>query len=199
VAFETSGFIRLCQSESGLSLSHTFLKPKPNLSVPESVKDRRSVINLPKCSRIGSLEKVSMSKMHRGSVIGDKFIAVKMIVVIFLDFPDPDKAHRASAIDDIFTSFVNACLSRISRMPKGIGYLSNLYVNNLCKPKPPSTDVDEDQRSVIVFFLWFLYSLEFFPKPNLSALGAVFSCRFLIRVLSSFRHGVSQVQTNQAR
>jgi hypothetical protein len=132
-----------------------------------------------------------MPKTHRGSTIRDNFIVVKMIVVIFLDFPDPDKAHRASTIDDFFTSFVNVCLSRILPMSKGIDYLSNLYANNLCKPKPPSVDADEDRRSTTVVFVWFLYLLEFFPTSNLSALGAVFSCRFLIQVLRSFRHEVS--------
>jgi hypothetical protein len=54
-----------------------------------------------------------MPKMHRGSTIGDKFITIEMIIVIFLDFPhDPDKAHQG--INYIFTSFVNICLSRIS-------------------------------------------------------------------------------------
>jgi hypothetical protein len=66
------------------------------------------------------------------------FIAVKMIVVTFLDFPDPDKAHRASTIDDFFTSFVNVYPSHIFPMPKGIDYLLKLYANNLRKPKPPS-------------------------------------------------------------
>jgi hypothetical protein len=110
------------------------------------------MINLPKFSRIGPLEKVSMPKTHRGSTIRDKFIVVEIIVVIFMDFPDLDKAHWASVIDDFFTSFVNVCLSRILLMPKWIYYLSNLYVNNLCKPKPPSVDVDEDQHSMTIFF-----------------------------------------------
>jgi hypothetical protein len=48
-----------------------------------------------------------MPKMHWGSVIGDMFVAEKMIVLTFLDFPNPDKSHRSSAIDDFFISFVN--------------------------------------------------------------------------------------------
>jgi hypothetical protein len=123
-----------------------------------------------------------MPKTHRGLVISDNFIAVKMIVVIFLYFHDIDKAHQTLSIDDLFTSFFNVCVSHISPMLKGIDYLLNVYVNNLHKPKPPSVDADEDQCSTIIvlFFLWFLYLLEFFLMLNLSALGVVFSCRFLI-------------------
>jgi hypothetical protein len=102
--------------------------------------------------------------------------------------------HQASAIDDIFSSFVNTCLSRIFQMSKGIVYLSELYATNLCKQKPSSANADEDRRSMTIVFVRFFYSLEFFPTPNLSALGAMFSCRFLIWVLRSFRHEVSQVQ-----
>jgi hypothetical protein len=102
-------------------------------------------------SWIDSLEKVSMPKTHHRR---SDLYRIKMIVVTFLDFPDPDKVH--STIDDFFTSFVNVCLSHILLMPKGIGYLSNLYVNNLCKPKPPFVDVDEDRCSTTVVFVWFL-------------------------------------------
>jgi hypothetical protein len=73
-------------------------------------------------------------EMHRGSTIDNNFIAVKTIVVTFLDFPDLDKVHQASVIDNFFMSFVNVYLSCISLMPKGINYLSHLYANNLCKP-----------------------------------------------------------------
>jgi len=96
--------------------------------------------------------------------------------VIFLYFPDLDKAHRVSGINDLFTSFVNFCLSHISPMPNGLSYVSNLYANKLYKPKPPSTNVDEDRCSMVVVSVWFLYSLEFFSTSNLSALGVVFSC-----------------------
>jgi hypothetical protein len=197
--FETTKFIRLCRSKSGHYLIHTFLKPKPNLLMPQNVKDRRSAINLPKFFIFGSLKKVLMPKTHQGLAIRDNFITVKMIVVIFLDFSDPDKVHRAPAINDFFMSFVNVCLSHILPMPKGIGYLSNLYVNNLCKEKPPSIDVDKDWRSMTVVFVWFLYLLELFSTLNLSVLGAVFSCRFLIQVLRSFSHEISQVQTKMTR
>jgi hypothetical protein len=97
-----------------------------------------------------------------------------MIVLTFLDFPDPDKAHRSSAIGDFFTSFVNVYPSRpFLSMPKGIDYLLKLCANNLRKPTPPSVDVDGDRRSTTVVTVWFLYLLEFFPTSNLSALGAV--------------------------
>jgi hypothetical protein len=96
-----------------------------------------------------------------------------MIVLTFLDFPDPDKAHRSSAISDFFTSFVNVYPSRILSMPKGIDYLLKLRVNNLRKPNPPSVDADGDRHSVTVVTVWSLYLLEFFPTSNLSALGAV--------------------------
>jgi hypothetical protein len=102
-----------------------------------------------------------MPKTHWGSTISDNFIAVKTIVVTFLYFFDPDKVHWALAIDNFFTSFVNVCLSHIFLMPKGIDYLSTLYVNKLCKPKPPSAAADEDQRLATVVFVWFLYLLEF--------------------------------------
>jgi hypothetical protein len=109
-----------------------------------------------------------------------------MIVVNFLDFPDPNKAHWALAISDFFASFVNVCISHISPMPKGIGYLSNLYENKLWKPKPPSVDAEEDRCSMTAIFVWFLYLLEFFLTSNPSVLCEMFSCRFLIRVLRSF-------------
>jgi hypothetical protein len=86
-----------------------------------------------------------MPKMHQGSVIEDMFVAEKMIVLTFLDFPDLDKAHRSSAIGDFFTSFVNVYPSRILSMPKGINYLLKLRANNLCKPTPPSADADGDR------------------------------------------------------
>jgi hypothetical protein len=86
MAFETSGFIRSCQSMLVLSLSHVFLKPNPSLFMPKSVKDQRLAINLPKFSRISSLEKFSMLKTHRGSAIGDEFIMVeKIVLILFID------------------------------------------------------------------------------------------------------------------
>jgi hypothetical protein len=138
-------------------------------------------------------------KKFQGSTIDDNLIAVKMIVVTFLDFLDPDKARWASTIDNFFTSFVNIYLSCISTMLKGIDCLSKLCVNYLHKPKPPSTDVVEDRRSTTIVFVCFLYLLEFFLTTNLSALGVVFSCRFVIQVLKYFRHEASQVQTNPTR
>jgi hypothetical protein len=77
-------------------------------------------------------------------------IVVKMIVVTFLDFPDPNKAHRDLAINDLFTSFASVYPSRILSMPKGINHLLNLCANNLRKPKPASIDEDEDSLSTIV-------------------------------------------------
>jgi hypothetical protein len=65
-----------------------------------------------------------------------------MIVLTFLDFPDPDQAHRSSAIDDFFTAFVNVYPSHIFVMSMGIGYLLKLHENKSCKPTPPSIDVD---------------------------------------------------------
>jgi hypothetical protein len=122
-----------------------------------------------------------------------------MIIETFLDFPDPNKSHRASTIGNFLTSFVNICLSHIFSMPKGIEYLLTLYVNKLWKPKPPSAEANEDRCSTTIFFVWFLYLLEFSPTPNLSTLGVVFSCQFLIRVLRYFRHEFPQVQTNLTR
>jgi hypothetical protein len=152
------------------------LKPNPNLPTLKSVKDRRSTINLPKCSRIDSLEKVSMTKTHRGSTIDDNFIVVKMIVVTFLDFPDPDKAHRASSIDDFFTSFVNVCLSHIFRCRRGSAISRTFMRITYANQNPPSTDVDEDRCSTTVVLCGSFTYLNYFPMPNLSALGAVFSC-----------------------
>jgi len=120
------------------------LKPSPNLPTQKGVQNWRLAIKLPKFSRIDYFEKVLMPKTHRGSTIDDNFITVKTIVVTFRDFLDPDKVHWASTIDDFFMSFVKIFLYHISLMPKGIDYLSNLYANNLHKPKPPSSDVDED-------------------------------------------------------
>jgi hypothetical protein len=114
-----------------------------------------------------------MPKMHQGSVIDDNFIVVKIIVVTFLDFPDPGKPHQALAIDDFFTSFVDICPSRIFLMPKRINYLLNLYANNLRKPNRPSANANEDWRSTTVVFVWFLYLLGFFLMSNLSALGSI--------------------------
>jgi hypothetical protein len=94
-----------------------------------------------------------MPKTPRGSTIGNNYIAVKMIGVTFLDFPNSDKAHWVSTIGYFFMSFVNVYLSRLSPMPKGIVYLWNLYANNLCKLKPPSVDVDEYQSSATVIFV----------------------------------------------
>jgi hypothetical protein len=96
------------------------------------------------------------------SGIDDIPIAVKMIVVTFLDFPDPDKAHRALAINDFFTSFANVYPSRIFPIPKGIDHLLNFCANNLHKPKLASIDADEDRRLKTVVFVWFLFLLEFF-------------------------------------
>jgi hypothetical protein len=91
--------------------------------------------------------------MHRGSVVRDKSIMVEILCCDPSGFsPDPDKERRTSTIDDCLTSFVNVCLLHILPMSKGIGYLSNLYVNNLRKPKPPSADADEDRRLTIVVF-----------------------------------------------
>jgi len=143
--------------------------------------------------------KILNVETHWGSAIGDNFITVKMIVITFFDFPDPDKSHRALAINDFFTSFVNVCISCILLMSKGINYLSKIYVNNLYKLKPPYVDVHEDQCSGTIFFLWFLYLLEFFLMSNSSTLGVVFRCRVLIRVLRSIRHEVSQFQTKLTR
>jgi hypothetical protein len=56
---------------------------------------------------IDSLEKVLMPKTHRGSAIGDMFVVDKMIVLTFLDFPDPDKAHRSLAIGDFLFLLFN--------------------------------------------------------------------------------------------
>jgi hypothetical protein len=67
-------------------------------------------------------------------------------------FPDPDKVHRASDINDFFTSFVNVCLPHILPMPKGIDYRLNLYAKNLHKQKLPSTDANEDQCSTTIVF-----------------------------------------------
>jgi hypothetical protein len=50
-----------------------------------------------------------------------------MIVLTFLDFPDPDKAHRSSTIGDFFMAFVNVYPSRILSMSMGIDYLLKLH------------------------------------------------------------------------
>jgi hypothetical protein len=71
----------------GTFLKLFVLKPNPRLSMPKSVKDWGSAINLTKCSQVGSLEKVSMPKTYRGSTIEDNSIVDEIIVVIFLDFP----------------------------------------------------------------------------------------------------------------
>jgi hypothetical protein len=59
------------------------------------------------------------------SGIGDIFVIDKFIVLTFLDFPNPEKAHQPSIIIDLFTSFVNVYSSHVFPMPKGIGYLRN--------------------------------------------------------------------------
>jgi hypothetical protein len=51
-------------------------------------------------------------------------------------------------------------------MPKGIDYLSTLYENNSRKPKLPSTNVDEDQRSETIVFVWFIYVIKIGPWSN---------------------------------
>jgi hypothetical protein len=104
------------------------------------------------------------------------FVAEKIIVVTFLDFFDPDKAHWSLNIGNFFASFINVYPSCILPMPKGINYLLKLCVNKLRRPSPPSTDGNGDQLSMIIVTVWFLYLLEYFSTPNLSALGSVFSC-----------------------
>jgi hypothetical protein len=83
-----------------------------------------------------------MLKTHRGSTIGDMFVTDKMIVLTFLEFPDPDKAHRSLTINVFFVSFVNVYPSRIFPMLKGIEYLLKLHANNLCKPTPPFSEAN---------------------------------------------------------
>jgi hypothetical protein len=68
----------------------------------------------------------------------------KTIVLTFLDFPNPDKVHWSSTIDNFFMSFVNFYPFHILLVSKGIDYLLKLHANNLCKPTPPSADVDGD-------------------------------------------------------
>jgi hypothetical protein len=87
-----------------------------------------------------------MPKTHRGW-IGDMLVADKMIVLTFLDFPNPNKAHRSSTIDDFFMSFVNVLSFPYFFGAKGIDYLLKLHANNLRKPTPPSADVDGDRHS----------------------------------------------------
>jgi hypothetical protein len=48
------------------SFNPFILKPNPNLPMPKIVKDQGSTINLPKCSRIDSLEKVLMLENTSG-------------------------------------------------------------------------------------------------------------------------------------
>jgi hypothetical protein len=76
-------------------------------------------------------------------------------------------------------------------MLKGISYLLKPLCEKLTQTKTSFFNADEDRRSTTVVFEWFLYLLELFPTPNLSALGAVFGCRFLIQVLRPFSLGVS--------
>jgi hypothetical protein len=64
-------------------------------------------------------------------MIDDNFIMVKMFVMILLGFLDPDKVFQASAIEDLFLSFINVYPPHILTMSKGINYLSNIYVKKL--------------------------------------------------------------------
>jgi hypothetical protein len=103
-----------------------------------------------------------MPKTHRGSVIRDMFVANKIIVLTFLYFPDPDKAHRSLTIGDFFTSFVNVYPFCILSMLKGINYLLKLHVNNLRKPTPPFVDADGDRHLTTIVTVCSLYLLDFF-------------------------------------
>jgi hypothetical protein len=135
-----------------------------------------------------------MPKMHQGSAIGDIFFANKMIVVTFLDFPDPDNVHQSSAIGNFFASFINVYPSHIFLpMSKGIGYLLKLCANNLRKPTPPSTDDNGDRHLETGVTVWFLYLLESFSDAEPEHVRCSVSCQFSIWVS---RHEVSQVQTN---
>jgi hypothetical protein len=140
------------------------LKLNPILPTLKNIKDRRSVINLPRCSRIDSLENILMLKTHRWSTIGDMFVTDKMIVLTFLEFPDPDKAHRSLTINDFFVSFVNVYPSRIFWMLKGIEYLLKLHANNLCKPTQPFSEANGEWHSMIFVTVWSLYFLKFFRR-----------------------------------
>jgi hypothetical protein len=101
------------------------------------------MIILHKFSQMDSLEKFLMPKTLWGLTIGDMLVVDKMIFLTFLDFPDPDKAHRSFSIYDFFTPFVNVYPSHLFMMLKGIGYLLKLCANNLHKPTPPSANADQ--------------------------------------------------------
>jgi hypothetical protein len=49
----------------------------------------------------------------------------KMIVLTLLYFPDPDKVHRASTINDFFMAFVKFYSSHTLPTSMGIDYLLN--------------------------------------------------------------------------
>jgi hypothetical protein len=72
------------------------------------------MINPSKHFPIGSLEKVSMPKTHRGLAIKDNFYHGQNVHFDPSGFFDSDKACRASAIDDIFSFFVNICVAPLS-------------------------------------------------------------------------------------
>jgi hypothetical protein len=126
------------------------------------IDDKPTQVLLDRLSRKSPNAKNASGIRDQGSMIGDMFVVAKIIVVTFLYFFDPDKAHRSSTIDNFFESFINVYPSRILLMPKGINYLLKLHVNNLCKKTPPLADVNGDRHSTTVVNEWFLYLLEFF-------------------------------------
>jgi hypothetical protein len=65
-----------------------------------------------------------------------------MIVLTFLDFPNLDKVHRSSTIDNLFMAFVNVYPSCILSMLMGINYLLKNCANNSRKPTPPSVNAN---------------------------------------------------------
>jgi hypothetical protein len=144
------------------------------------------MIKLSKCFRIGSLEKVPMSKNHRGSVIGDKFYRGKIVCCDPSGFSPiliKRVEHRLSTI--YFHSSLTFVLPIIYRRRRGIGYQRYLYAKNLtqtknsfCRCRWRSVLGDYGFPSGSFFFF------EFLLLSNLSALGEVFDYRFLIQVLS---------------
>jgi hypothetical protein len=71
-----------------------------------------------------------------------------------------------------------------------------ICANKLRKPKIPSSDADEYRCSTTVVIVWFLYLLEFFPMPNLSAIGAMLTVDSQFGCQVIFGHDIPQVQTN---
>jgi hypothetical protein len=117
------------------------LRLNPIFLMPKSIKDQRSTINLPKCSLIDSHKKVMMSKVYWVLAINDMLIVDKMIVLTFLNFPDPIKriAHRLSMISLIIFSM--SILLIFCRYQRGSAISWVFVLNNLRKTTLPSVDV----------------------------------------------------------